>query len=85
MTSRLAIAVMATLALALPAMAEETYNVSAWPQGIKEVPCTAWKHNPDGSWTLQGTIRAGGITMTGVRFAGTGEAKTLDRKCGNSN
>lgn len=83
MISRLVNAAIAAIALAVPAMAQETYNVSGWPQGIKEVPCQAWKHNPDGSWTLLGTIKAGGITMSGVRFAGTGEARMVDRKCGN--
>jgi hypothetical protein len=59
-----------------------TYNIAAWPADLDKVPCDAWKHNDDGSWTQTGTIIAGNATLTGNTVKGGKESKMLDAKCG---
>jgi hypothetical protein len=38
------------------------YYVTGWPPGIFELPCDAWKHNDDGSWTLVATVHFDNMT-----------------------
>jgi hypothetical protein len=45
------------------AQAEE-YTIPSWPNGISQLPCSAFRKNPDGSWTVVATIHAGNITMS---------------------
>jgi hypothetical protein len=59
----------------------EEYSISSWPNGIKELPCSAFHKNPDGSWTLTATVHAGHITLSNVTFRGGAEAKIIDEKC----
>jgi hypothetical protein len=33
------------------ARAAGTYAITSYPAGLAEVPCDAFKKNPDGSWT----------------------------------
>jgi hypothetical protein len=41
--------------LIFPTFLGSTGSVSAaiqsWPQDLNKVPCDAWRHNSDGSWT----------------------------------
>jgi hypothetical protein len=59
-----------------------TYTINSWPEDLEKVPCDAWTHNQDGSWTQSATIMVGTNTMSGNTFKGTGETRLLDAKCG---
>jgi hypothetical protein len=61
--------------------AAATYAIQNWPQDLNKVPCDAWKHNSDGSWTEVGTIVVNGHDTSGMTFKDTDEAKILDAKC----
>jgi|HubBroStandDraft_6_1064221.scaffolds.fasta_scaffold900172_1 hypothetical protein len=63
---------------------QPTYTVSEWPQGISELPCAAFRQNAPDSWTLIATVKAGGITMSNVRFTDTQESKIIQIKCGKN-
>jgi UDP-N-acetyl-D-mannosaminuronate dehydrogenase len=82
------------LVVGLPAAAQEAadddeiYGVDSWPAGLKNVPCEAFKQNPDKSWSQAAVIvvQPGNLRMTGHTFKdGTGEAKMLDRRCARKN
>lgn len=83
--------IFAALILALiggPAFAQAPaadYTVNGWPDGLANVPCDAFKQNPDGSWTQTKTIivmpsrtRMGGNTFGGMSM----ESRTLNQRCG---
>ena len=71
----------ATVAISASASAG-TYTIDRWPQDIEKVPCDAWKHNADGSWTQTGTIVSASGTMVGQAFKGTTETRIIETKCG---
>jgi hypothetical protein len=58
-----------------------TYTIQNWPQDLDKVPCEAWQHNNDGSWTEIATIMVGGNPTSGMTFKDSDEAKMLDAKC----
>ncbi len=58
-----------------------TYSIQNWPQDLNKVPCEAWHHNSDGSWTQVAPIIVNGNTTSGMTFKDTDEAKILDGKC----
>jgi len=63
--------------------AAETYVVDSWPRDIETIPCSAWDHNPDGSWVLRGYIKIGGSVVENIGFnKGDSSARLLDKKCG---
>jgi hypothetical protein len=83
----LRILIVATLAFANahPAWAETpTYTISAWPQGISELPCSAFRKNDDGSWTLIAKVKTARVTMLNYTFKSTSESKLVATICGRT-
>jgi len=59
-----------------------TYTISSYPAGLAEVPCDAFKKNPDGSWTQVATLIAGGALIpAGTNFKNTAESRIIEKKC----
>jgi len=53
-----------------------TYTISSYPAGLAEVPCDAFKKNPDGSWTQVAILIAGGALIpAGNNFKNTAESR----------
>jgi hypothetical protein len=73
--------VIATSAITCPAKSA-TYTISSCPAGLAELPCDAFKKNPDGSWTQVATLIAGGALIpAGNNFKDTVETRIIERKC----
>ena len=65
------------------AHAADTYLVERWPQDVDTIPCSAWSHYPDGSWSLRGYIKLGASVIENIGFnKGDTSARLLDQKCG---
>ena len=59
-----------------------TYVISSYPAGPAEVPCDAFKKNPDGSWTQVAILIAGGALIpAGNDFKNTAETRIIEKKC----
>ena len=59
-----------------------TYTISSYPAGLAEVPCEAFKKNPDGSWTQVAILIAGGTLIpAGNNFKNTAESRIIEKKC----
>jgi hypothetical protein len=59
-----------------------TYTISSYPAGLAEVPCDAFKKNPDGSWTQVAILIAGGALIpAGNNFKNTAESRIIEKKC----
>ena len=59
-----------------------TYTISSYPAGLAEVPCDAFKKNPDGSWTQMAILIAGGALIpAGNNFKNTAESRIIEKKC----
>lgn len=61
--------------------AAATYSIQNWPQDLSKVPCDAWHHNSDGSWTQVAPIVVNGNSTSGMTFKDTDEAKIINDKC----
>lgn len=73
--------IVATLVISYGASAA-TYTISSYPAGLAEVPCDAFKKNPDGSWTQVATLIAGGALIpAGNNFKNTAESRIIEKKC----
>ena len=73
--------IVATLVISYGASAA-TYTISSYPAGLAEVPCEAFKKNPDGSWTQVATLIAGGALIpAGTNFKNTAESRIIEKKC----
>jgi hypothetical protein len=73
--------IVATLLISYAARAA-TYTISSYPAGLAEIPCDAFKKNPDGSWTQVATLIAGGALIpAGGNFKDTAEARIIEKKC----
>ena len=73
--------IVATLVISYGASAA-TYTISSYPAGLAEVPCEAFKKNPDGSWTQVATLIAGGALIpAGNNFKNTAESRIIEKKC----
>jgi hypothetical protein len=71
------LAIVATLVISYGASAA-TYTISSYPAGLAEVPCEAFKKNPDGSWTQVAILIAGGALIpAGNNFKNTAEVGHL--------
>ena len=59
-----------------------TYTITSYPAGLAELPCDAFKKNPDGSWTQVATLIAGGALIpAGNNFKDTAETRIIESKC----
>jgi len=73
--------IVATLVISYAARAA-TYTISSYPAGLAEVPCEAFKRNPDGSWTQMAVLIAGGALIpAGNNFKNTVESRIIEEKC----
>jgi hypothetical protein len=80
-TCRALLIIIATSAISYPAKSA-TYTISSYPAGLAELPCDAFKKNPDGSWTQVATLIAGGALIpAGNNFKDTVETRIIERKC----
>jgi hypothetical protein len=59
-----------------------TYTITSYPAGLADLPCDAFKKNPDGSWTQVATLIAGGALIpAGNNFKNTAETRIIETKC----
>lgn len=74
----------AALLLLAPAAARAaaTYAVDRWPADVDTIPCSAWRHLPDGTWALNGYVKIGGTVVEHVGFKGDSTSRLLDKTCG---
>ena len=71
----------AWLAICVAARAEATYTITSYPDGLADLPCDAFKKNPDGSWTQAAIIVAGGALIVGLHLKDTKETRIIESKC----
>ena len=71
----------AWLAASFAARAEMTYTITSYPAGLADLPCDAFKKNPDGSWTQVAILIAGGALIVGLNFKNTNETRIIESKC----
>ena len=69
------------LAVSFAARAEMTYTITSYPAGLADLPCDAFKKNPDGSWTQVAILIAGGALIVGLNFKDTKETRIIESKC----
>jgi hypothetical protein len=69
------------LAGSFAARAEKTYSITSYPAGLADLPCDAFKKNPDGSWTQVAILIAGGALIVGLNFKNTNETRIIESKC----
>ena len=69
------------LAVSFAARAEMTYTITSYPGGLADLPCDAFKKNPDGSWTQVAILIAGGALIVGLNFKNTKETRIIESKC----
>jgi hypothetical protein len=73
--------IVATLVISYGASAA-TYTISSYPAGLAEVPCEAFKKNPDGSWTQVAILIAeGALIPAGNNFKNTAQSRIIEKKC----
>ena len=61
------------LAVSFAARAEMTYTITSYPAGLADLPCDAFKKNPDGSFQL---YRGGLVASETFHFAAVAGART---------
>ena len=62
------------------AASQEYRSNNKWP----DVPCEALTKNPDGSWSIKGTlILPSNSRITNLTLADSDETKLWDQKCGD--
>ena len=65
------------------ARAKQTYTLQQYPEGLVNVPCSAFKRTPNGSWKEVAVFIFHGSKFTGNIYPpGSHEAGMLDQKCG---
>ena len=69
------------LAGSFAARAETTYSITSYPDGLADLPCDAFKKNPDGSWTQVAILVAGGALIVGLHLKDTKEPRIIESKC----
>jgi hypothetical protein len=73
--------ILATSTISYPARSA-TYTITSYPAGLADLPCDAFKKNPDGSWTQVATLIAGGALIPpGNIFKDTAETRIIEKKC----
>jgi hypothetical protein len=64
------------------ARAAGPYTITSYPAGLAEVPCNAFKKNPDGSWTQVAILLAGGALIPAGDYSkNTAETRIIENKC----
>jgi hypothetical protein len=58
------------------------YVLDDWPGDIDNIPCSAWKKMPDGTWFLNATVKVGSSELTNVGVKGDTAARKVERLCG---
>ena len=58
-----------------------TYTITSYPAGLADLPCDAFKKNPDGSWTQVAVLIGGGALIVGPYFKNTTETRIIESKC----
>src|SRR5579859_1392231 len=59
-----------------------TYHPVQILEAGSDLPCDAFKYNPDGSWTQVATLIGGGTLIpAGSNFKDTAKTRVLERKC----
>jgi hypothetical protein len=63
---------------------QDVYVLETWPNDIDQIPCSAWKKSPDGSWVLQrGTaVKVGASVLEDIAVKGDAAARMVERLCG---
>jgi hypothetical protein len=69
------------LATSFEAQAQVTYTITSYPAGLADLPCDAFKKNPDGSWTQVAVLIGGGALIVGPYFKNTTETRIIESKC----
>jgi hypothetical protein len=69
------------LAVSFAARAEVTYTITSYPAGLADLPCDAFKKNPDGSWTHVAILVAVGALIVGLHFKNTNVTRIIESKC----
>jgi hypothetical protein len=69
------------LVISFAAKAQVTYTITSYPAGLADLPCEAFKKNPDGSWTQVAIIIGGGALIVGLHFKNTTETRIIESKC----
>jgi hypothetical protein len=69
------------LAGSFAARAGTTYSITSYPDGLADLPCDAFKKNPDGSWTQVAILIAGGALIVGLNFKDTNETRIIESHC----
>jgi hypothetical protein len=65
------------------AHAKQTYTLQQYPEGFANVPCSAFKRNPNGTWKEVAVFVFRGQRFTGNTYVkGSREGSMLDQKCG---
>jgi len=67
------------------ACAKQTYTLQQYPEGFANanVPCSAFKRSPNGSWKEVAVFVFNGQKFTGNTYApGSHEASIINQKCG---
>jgi hypothetical protein len=62
---------------------QDVYVLENWPNDINQIPCSAWKKSPDGSWVLQhAAVKVGASELEDVAVKGDAAARMVERLCG---
>lgn len=65
------------------ARAKQTYTLQEYPEGLANVPCSAFKRNPSGTWTEVAAFVFHGQRFTGNTYKpGSPEFRMVDPRCG---
>jgi hypothetical protein len=81
--AKFVIAAAAFIAVVASAWADApVYVLDNWPADIDNIPCSAWKKSPDGTWVLNATVKIGASELSNVAVKGDAAARKVERLCG---
>jgi hypothetical protein len=67
-----------------PRPLKPVYDILRWPEDIATIPCTAWKKDGVGGWSITGTLNWTGGDMKVIRPSyqpHTPEGSIVENKC----